>query len=122
MTIGTDDEGEYGPAVSALNPMMRGFVLALIENPAAPRWKAAEAAGYSATSNLSLRVTAHRLMHDDRVLAALSEETSKRFRSASLLAGDFLVRMLLDEEVPMKERAKVAIAIADRGGHGAAQT
>jgi phage terminase small subunit len=116
------DAGDYGPAMNALTERQRLFVLALIDNPQAARHHAARAAGFSAVSEGSLRVCAHRLMHDDRVLAALSEETGKRFRSASLLASDFLVRMLMDEEVPMKERAKVAIAISDRGGFGAAQT
>lgn len=116
------DEGEYGPAMTALTPMMRRFVLALIENPALPQWRAAESAGYSAVSNKSLRVTAHRLTHDDRVLAAISEESGKRLRSASLLASDFLVRMICDEGVAMKDRAKVAVALLDRGGFGAAQT
>jgi phage terminase small subunit len=122
MSTDHDDRGEYGPAMMALNPAMRRFVLALIDNPAAPQWKAAEAAGYSPNSNGSLRVCAHRLTHDDRVLAAISEESGKRLRSASLLASDFLVRMILDDDVAMKDRAKVAVALLDRGGFGAAQT
>jgi hypothetical protein len=55
-------------------------------------------------------------------LAAISEESGKRLRSASLLASDFLVRMILDDDVAMKDRAKVAVALLDRGGFGAAQT
>lgn len=122
MTTVPDDQGEYGPAMAALSPLMRGFVLALIENPTAPRHEAARAAGYSPVSNLSLRVTAHRLMHDDRVIAAISEETGRKLRSSTLIASSFLERMMLDEGVSMKERAKVAVAILDRTGFGAAQT
>lgn len=70
---------ELGPAMRACSEMERKFVWAYVtgdENAT----DAARAAGYVDSNNGSIRVTAHRLMHRDRVLAAMEEVGRQSFR------------------------------------------
>lgn len=74
-----------GPAMRALTPAQRRFALAAAMDPLAKDWEIAKAAGYSARSNGSLRVAAHKNFHDEKVLAAIRECADKHARSTALL-------------------------------------
>lgn len=69
----------------ALNASQRRFAIAAVMFPLAKDYQIARAAGYSAFSNGSLRVAAHRLFHDERVLSAIKELADKEIRGSALL-------------------------------------
>lgn len=69
----------------ALNASQRRFALAAVQFPLAKDWQIARAAGYSDFSHGALRVCAHRLFHDDKVLAAIKELADKEIRGSALL-------------------------------------
>jgi phage terminase small subunit len=79
------DEESLGPAMKALNPSQRRFALAAVMFPLAKDFQIARAAGYSDFSHGALRVCAHRLFHDEKVLAAIKECADKEIRSSALL-------------------------------------
>jgi len=74
--------GEYGPAMRILTEKQREFVSRLVETGCSYT-DAARAAGYSGVSANSLRVTGHRLAHDDKVIAAIREEAERKMRAGA---------------------------------------
>lgn len=84
-TVPDVDEDSLGPAMKACNPAQRRFALAAVQFPLAKDWQIAKAAGYSDFSHGALRVTAHRLFHDEKVLAAIKELADKEIRGSALL-------------------------------------
>ncbi len=67
-----------GPAMAALNPRQRAFVVAMFDLGADATYAdAARRAGYPDDGGTSIRVQAHRLAHSDRVQAAFREEAEK---------------------------------------------
>lgn len=79
------DEESLGPAMRALNASQRRFAIAAVLYPLAKDFQIARAAGYADFSHGSLRVTAHRLFHDEKVLAAIKELADKEIRGSALL-------------------------------------
>jgi len=79
------DEESLGPAMRALNPAQRRFAMAAVMFPLAKDFQIARAAGYSDFSHGALRVTAHRLFHDEKVLSAIKELADKEIRGSALL-------------------------------------
>jgi hypothetical protein len=109
-----DDSGKLGPKMLALpSDRMRAFVLALLAQGTRNYTAAYKAAGYSGTME-ALRVGASRLAHDERVLAALHEEASKRLHS--LVPAALRVVEEIMENPDAKDRAKVALGVLDRAG------
>lgn len=106
----------------SLTPKMRAFVQAMVGNPGCNRSKAAEAAGYSATSAVGLRVTVHRLMHDERVLAAMDELTVNRLQSTTLVAAAALEQIISSRRTEDRDKLKAIGMVLDRTGHSATQT
>ena len=62
------DESDLGPAMLALTPRMRRFVLELCHGPVGygSEIRAAKAAGYTGTDG-AIKVTAHRTLHNEKV-------------------------------------------------------
>lgn len=114
LTIPGEDLSSYGPAMQGLSPLMRRFVIAYCEHPNYDHSQLAQEAGYSAASKGSLKVTGHRLMHDERVIAAINEEASKRLRGSGLLG--ISVMMQIAANPAHKDQLKAATALADRTG------
>jgi len=79
------DEDSLGPAMRALNVSQRRFAMAAVMFPLAKDWQIAKAAGYSDVSHGALRVCAHRLFHDGKVLEAIKELADKEIRGSALL-------------------------------------
>lgn len=119
--ISDPDEGNLGPAMLALNPAQRRFVLARIEYPGITQGKAAEIAGYSNVKE-GAKVRGHHLSHNEAVLAAIHEVASKTMRSSTILAANVLVEIAGDADLDAKDRLKAAGMLLDRTGFGAAQT
>jgi phage terminase small subunit len=111
-----EDEGDagLGPAMRALNPAQRRFVRAAITYPTGKDWQIAKAAGYSDKSYGALRVTAWRLFHDERILAALQEEAAKRLRASAVLGASVLAEIARTPGHP--DQLKAATALLNRIG------
>jgi phage terminase small subunit len=120
--IDPSDLPEYGPAMQALSPMMRAFVLAILDQRRRNNTAAARRAGYADNSAVALRVTGHRLAHDSRVIAALHEEAGKRMETAAHIAAGVVIGVMTKKDAKDKDVLKAAGMILDRTGYGAAQT
>lgn len=109
---------DLGPKMLALTDKQRQFVLELVADPMVSRSEAARRAGYSDASEAA-KVSAHRLMHDQRIVEALHEQAGKRLWSLSLKAAHRVDQMLDSEDE--KVVLKAAVAVLDRVGFGAQQ-
>jgi hypothetical protein len=105
--------GELGPAMRSLTGLQQRFVLLVVERPLAARGELASKAGYTGSKE-ALRVTAHRLMHNPSILAAIHEETEKRVQFGGLVGIHGLIQMAQDPE--HKRHFAACVALADRGG------
>ena len=112
----------YGPAMAALNERQRAFVLNLLaQTGKKSNTRAAKAAGYAANSQGSLRVHAHLLAHDPKVLTAMLEETRARLDASAIIGADALITIANDPKISVKDRRAAAVAILDRTGFGPQQ-
>lgn len=107
-----------GPAMSALTPKARAFVIAVVEMGGAinQMHTAAEVAGYSGESKNSLYVQAHRLAADPRIQEAILEEARARCKSASLLAVSQMIDILQDTKAKHSTRLAAASRVAAIAG------
>lgn len=96
-----------GPAMRALSPKARAFVLALVELGGRNQREAATRAGYAGSQD-SVAVSASRLAADPRVQAALVEEAKALARSASLAAVANTILIMNDESVGKQVRLNAA--------------
>lgn len=103
----------YGKAFQALNDRQQRFVIAMCENGGANAKRCAQIAGYTGDDN-TLGVTAHRLSHDDKVLAALKEEADRRLRGGAVLGASVLVEIANDPT--HKDRFRAADRLLERAG------
>ncbi len=108
--------------MSALSDRMRAFVLAVLDQRKRNNTAAARRAGYSEASPGALRVTAHKIAHDPRVIAALHEEAGKRMETAAHIAAAVVVDVMTRKDAKDKDVLKAAGMILDRIGYGASQT
>lgn len=109
------DAGQLGPAMKALpTDRMRAFVMALLSLGNNDNTAAANAAGYSAESQNGLRVTAHRLAHDERILAAVQEEARRRIRSGAIMASSHLLNIA--DNPSHKDQLKAIDMLLNRAG------
>lgn len=79
------DATEWGPAMQALNEKQRRFVLALyqVKPGHGAQVRAAKLAGYKCTTPESWAAFASRLIHDQKVQAALREHDQKVLRASA---------------------------------------
>lgn len=108
------DTRKMGPAMVALEPKQRAFVLAFVDTGGQDATKAARMAGYGGDNPQSVRVTAHRLTHDAKVLEAIREVADSRIRSEALMAMEVIVEIAKDPT--HKDRFAAAKEIANRSG------
>ena len=108
--------GGWGEAMARLDPRRRAFILALYEQPRGhgAATNAARAAGFGTakSSAMAMAQIASRLMHDDRVIAALEEEDKRRIRRAAPRAIRALERLLENDE--HKDHARAIGMTLDR--------
>ena len=116
MVIKVEHRENLGPAMRALRPRQRRFVVALLHLGgigARQNAEAAREAGYTG-DRLTITRTAHRLAHDPMVLAAIEEEGRKRLHAGIITATSALVEIASD---PLhKDRLKAAGMVLDRVG------
>lgn len=113
-TYQIDADARLGPAMEALSPMMRQFVLALIQTGCSQA-KAAELAGYQGGAN-TWKAMGWRLAHDARVQAAIHEEAQKLIRSTAIMAIGVITGIAKDPKVDAKDRLKAALELLNRSG------
>src|SRR5262245_6525442 len=113
-SIADEADESLGPAMRALTLAQRRFVVAALTFPEGKDWQIAKAAGYSDRSHGALRVTAHRLFHDEKVISALHEEASKRLRSSAHLGVSVLAKIARTDG--HRDQRRAAEAILNRTG------
>ncbi len=89
--------------------------MAAVQFPLALDYQIARAAGYADFSHGALRVTAHRLFHDEKVLAAIHELAVKEIRSGALL-GVATIKKIARRDGDMNQ-LKAAIHLVGMAGH-----
>lgn len=116
------DADTLGPAMRALNPRQRAFVIAYCEMDKPSATEAARVAGYadnplsrdSDAGKGAIRVQAARLMQRQDVRAAMVEECRRR------LAWDLPVHMAAVKSIALndqhRDQLKAALALMNRGG------
>lgn len=109
------DNARFGPAMAALNDRQKKFVLAMLEFGSLNHTRCALAAGYTGDDK-TMRVTAHRLAHDDKVQAAIKEEARRRLNAGSLMAVSRLLQIADDEKTDKKDKLKAIEMILNRTG------
>jgi hypothetical protein len=106
---------DLGPAMRGLTELQRRFVLAMFSSPlsSATRW--VRMAGFTALNGNVARVTAHRLMHDPKIAAAVQEFAGQHLSvvGPALSLG---VMMKIARTRGHKDQFKAAAAIANRSG------
>lgn len=106
---------DYGPAMQALaNDRQRGFVCALFDAPqkiGRLMW-AARTAGYGRESRKGLSVIAARLAGNEKIQAAIAEESRRRLRSLAPAAVVGLDKLINDPS--HKDHARALAMILDR--------
>lgn len=109
------DLATLGPAMRAITDLQRRFVLAMFSAPTANASSWARSAGFSAASPGALRVTAHRLMHDPKIAAAVQEFAAQNLSvvGPALSLG---VMMKIARSKGHKDQFKAAAALANRAG------
>lgn len=106
-------EDQLGPAMLALSPKMRRFVWHWLTNGGiAPR--AVVAAGYSTANSHTVSVKACQLMSDERVLAAIHEQSWRMLHSLTPLALAAYTEILMAPG--HKDRARIASEVLNRSG------
>lgn len=112
-------EGSYGPAMRALpNDRMRAFVVACCQPTATGVTNytaAALAAGYGNGNRDNAQVQGSRLAHDERIQAAMLEESQRRFTAALPLATAAVIQ-ILTTSTKNTDRMKAAAMIFNRSG------
>jgi hypothetical protein len=100
----------YGPAMRALTPLQRRFVLAMASDPFGNSARWARAAGYSNVKE-GAKVRGHFLIHDARIEAAAFEVARARLDcEGPLLATAGLLRIARDRNHPKHARAVEMLA------------
>ena len=110
-------EGKLGDCMKVLSERHQLFVVALLDQGSEVNLTAAaESAGYKGRESGGLRVTAHHLARDPKILAALQEEARKRMKLGTVVASALLNEFIMDKEVDARVRLKAAGMVLDRGG------
>lgn len=105
-----DDLDGFGPAMRACTPLQRAFVLAMASDPFGNATKWTKAAGYR-NSEVGYRVMAHRLMHDEKIQAAVAEVArGALFTVGPVLAAQGMLRIARDRKHPKHLRAVEMVA------------
>jgi phage terminase small subunit len=111
-----DDYDNFGPYMQAISPKHRAFVLAYCTN-GCDGTNAARDAGYADTgghANAGIRVLAHRLLKNPRILAAIREVTIAMTQANLPVYQQTLEKVAANPQ--SKDQVKALLALMDRGG------
>lgn len=89
------EDADYGPAMQALSDKQKRFVINVVELGGGPSkfTECAKRAGYTADSPGSLGQTVYRLVHSDKIQAALEEEARRRLKTGMVQAVSGLLAL-----------------------------
>jgi hypothetical protein len=104
-----------GPAMLALTPAQRAFVVAKVHF-GCTNAEAARRAGYSKSQPSDAKVTAYRLAHSENIIAAIVEESRKVMAGEGPRSIKTLVEIRDSKSGEAKDRIKAAIELLNRGG------
>lgn len=107
-------ENNYGPAMEVLTPRQQAFVIILLDAGRLNYTDAYLRAGYEVKDRHSAQVNGSRLAHDDRIIAAIKEESSKRLNAGSGVAINSIVVAAADPT--HKDHIKACEMILNRTG------
>lgn len=96
---------DLGPKMLACSEQERAFVIAYVADGEQDATQAARVAGYVDNNNGAIRVTAHRLVHRDRVLEAIEEVGRKVFRGQLGIAVHANRKLLENDKHPDHHKA-----------------
>jgi hypothetical protein len=109
-------EEEFGPAMRALTPRQRRYVLAMAADPLGTPTGWCRAAGYS-DSSLACKVRGHALSHSVKVARAVSEVATQLLTTYGPMLGiGVVMRIARNDRHPRQLAA--ATALLDRTGFG----
>ncbi len=109
------DDGEYGPAMLALNERRRKFVTILVNQGHHRPVHAMKQAGFVASNFNVQRQTAFKLMHSPAVQAAIQEETAKRVKLGGMVGVTGLYAIAANPK--HKDHFRALESLADRAGY-----
>lgn len=111
------EKADIGPAMQALTKMQQRFVWALTMQGMQNQSEAARLAGFADNGGGTIRVTAHRLMHDPRVNAAIQEVSRQRLQHHALLGVNVLIEIANGQHgAKAGDRLKAIDSILGRAG------
>lgn len=111
------DEGEWGPAMRALgSDRQRRFVYAFVMDGGRNYQRAYLEAGFSPGTVNAATVNAWKLAHDERIQAAIREESYKRLGRTGAAAADFLASVVENPDMKTAMRMKASLEILNRIG------
>ena len=88
------DEGSLGPCMRNLpTDRQRAFVCAMLETGGRSHTECAILAGFTGNEK-TMKVTAYRIFHDERVQAAMTEEAGRRLKSGQIMAVSKLLNII----------------------------
>jgi hypothetical protein len=114
--VSPDPESKFGPAMSVLSERQQAFVMAMITLGTMNHIEAAKAAGYGQGTKYNIRFYAYRLAHDEKIQAAISEESSRRLNSGKPMAVAGLLKMAEDGDLEPQYRLKAFEMVMNRTG------
>ena len=113
------DDPSFGPAMRALLPQQRKFVLACQMLGSTDNKRAALLAGYGGQGKHGMQTAANagwRLAHDERVQKAMLEEAGKRIGGLRFRALDVLREIVDSTKAKPAIKMRAALAVLDRTG------
>lgn len=113
-----EDDGQYGPAMEGLSPRQRAYVLEFLLAGGRDRTGCARRAGYGGpeTTKNAMYVASHRLANDEKIIAAITEETTRRMYGNVALALKNVEDVLKADDASNKDKLAAAKMVFDRGG------
>lgn len=114
-----DDPGQYGPAMKAIKPQWRRFIHIYLANGGRNATRAYLEAGFGGDA-IAAKTNASRILHDERMQAALREETKKMMVGNAPLAQSVVEQILDNPTASAKDKLTAAKMIWDRTGFIAA--
>lgn len=117
IVLSSADRGKLGPCMQALTDRQRKFVYAMLDTGQVNHTACARVAGYQGDED-TMKVTAHRLAHDEKIQAAIQEEARKMMGAAQLVATAHLV--LIATNPAHKDQLSAIKELMNRSGLAAA--
>jgi len=115
--VATPSDEDCGPAMKRLSDLQRRFVRALTEIDPQNHTRAALIAHGGTMNYNTTKVWACRAMRNEKILAAIREETDKLYRGDGLESRMVILSIMRDPTCDSKTRLRAALELTNRAGH-----